>query len=65
MTAVFLVLAGTAFLAVAAFAVFVLLVLSIHRTARVPLSEARGMRHGSMARRVLAGIRVEGKDGDE
>lgn len=66
MTAAILILAGAAFLAVAAFAVFAVLVLSIHRTDRVRMSEAGGGRRGAIARRVLAGIGTRaGKGGDE
>jgi hypothetical protein len=63
MITVLLVLAGTAFLAVLVFAVFVLLVISIHRTPRVPMSEARGRRAGAFARCVITGVSGE-SEGD-
>lgn len=57
------ILAGTAFLAITAFAVFVFIVVSIHRTQRVPLAETRGKHSGSFARCLLVGI--EGKEDGE
>lgn len=59
------VLAGTAFLAILVLIVFVVLVVSIHRAARVPLSETRGKRSGTIARRVLTGFRIDGEEGTE
>lgn len=50
-------LAIVAFLAGAAFGGLLLIVISIHRTSRVPLSESHCQRAGSVSRRVLAGIR--------
>jgi hypothetical protein len=50
------------FLSGAAFGVFVLLVISLRRTARAPLSEARAERGGSLSRRVLVGARAGGRE---
>lgn len=50
------VLAGTSFLAVSALAVFAVLVVSIRRAERVPLSESRQKRVGIIAGRVLIGF---------
>ena len=43
------------FLSGAAFGVFILLIISMHRTARAPLSEARDQRAGAISRRLLVG----------
>ena len=51
-----LILAGTAFLASVAFAAFTVVVVSIRRNERARLSETKGQRAGTIARRVLAGI---------
>ena len=51
------ILAGTAFLAFAALTVLALIVISLHRTDRVPLAEIHGRRSGALARHVLAGFR--------
>jgi len=59
------ILAGTGFLACAAFAVFAFLVISIHRTPRVPMSETPGKRPGAFARCVLSGVRADAEDGDQ
>lgn len=64
MAALFI-LAGTACLACAAFAVFALLVISIHRTPRVPMSETLGNRPGTFARCMLIGARADVKDGND
>jgi hypothetical protein len=64
MTALFI-LAGTAFLACAAFAVFAFLVISIHRTPRVPMSQTPGNRPGTFARCMLTGVRAGAKDDNE
>lgn len=56
-----LILAGTAFLACLAFAGFVFLIVSMHRTPRVPMSETPGKRPGSFARHVITGVRTENK----
>lgn len=56
------ILSGTAFLAFLAFAAFALVVVSIHRTERARLAEAKGKRSGVIARRVLTGISTEGKE---
>jgi hypothetical protein len=65
MITVLLILAGTAFLAVLVFAVFVLLVVSIHRTPRVPMSEVRGRRAGAFARCVITGVSAGSKEDGE
>lgn len=65
MAAVIFVLAGTGFLALAAVAVFVFIVVSIHRTPRVPLAKIRGKRVGSAARRVLAGVGTGSREDSE
>jgi hypothetical protein len=54
-----------AFLSAIAFTVFVLAVVSMHRTARVPLSEAGGDRAGALSRRVLIGARPGGREAGE
>jgi hypothetical protein len=54
-----------AFLSVIAFTVFALAVISMHRTARVPLSEAGGDRTGMLSRRVLVGARPGGREAGE
>lgn len=65
MITVLIVLAGTGFLAVLVSVAFVLLVVSIHRTPRVPLSEARGKRSGALARCVITGGSGQGEvDGE-
>ena len=46
-----------AFLSATAFTVFTLTVISMHRTARGPLSAARGGHAGALSRRVLVGAR--------
>lgn len=60
-----LILAGTGFLAFAGLAVFAFLVISIHRTPRVPMSQTPGRRHGAFARCVLTGVRADAEDGDQ
>jgi hypothetical protein len=62
MTAVLLILAGTVFLSILAFAVFAVLVVSIRRTPRVPMSETRGKRAGAVARCVIGGVRTDGEE---
>jgi len=47
------------FLSGAAFGVFILLIISMRRTARAPLSEARDERAGAVSRRVLVGARTD------
>ena len=49
------------FLSGAAFGVFVLLLVSMRRTTRAPLSEAHGERGGAISRRVLVGARTGGR----
>lgn len=65
MTFALLILAVTAFLACIAFAAFVFLIVSIHRTPRVPMSETPGERTGSFARRVLSGVGIQTKEDGE
>ena len=45
------------FLSGAAFGVFILLVISLRRTPRVPLSQVQGEHAGGISRRVLTGSR--------
>lgn len=52
------VIAIVAFLAGAASGTFILLVISIHRTSRGPLSQGHGKRGGVIALRILTRIRV-------
>lgn len=59
------ILAGTAFLAVSALAMFAMLVVSIRRTERVPLSELQGKPTGTIARRVLTGFRTDNAEDTE
>lgn len=60
-----LVLAGTALLACLAFGAFVFLIVSLHRTPRVPMSETPGKRPGSFARCVITGVRTKAKEDGE
>ncbi len=50
------------FLSGAAFGAFILLIISMRRTARAPLSEAHGERGGALSRRVLVGARTDGRE---
>ncbi len=50
------------FLSGAAFGAFILLVISMRRTTRAPLSEAHGERAGAISRRVLVGARADGRE---
>jgi hypothetical protein len=50
------------FLSGAAFGIFVLLIVSMRRTARSPLSEAHGQRAGEISRRVLVGTRTSDRE---
>jgi hypothetical protein len=50
------------FLSGALFGVFVLLIVSMRRTARVPLSDAHDERAGAISRRMLVGARAEGRE---
>lgn len=54
------ILAGT--VAILAFVVFTVLVVSIRRTPQGPLSEINGKRPGVIARRVLTGFSTESKE---
>jgi hypothetical protein len=65
MTAALFILAVSVFLSFLAFGAFALLIVSIHRTPRVPMSETQGKRAGAFARCVIAGVRTESKEGDE
>ena len=47
------------FLSGAASGVLILLIVSMHRTTRGPLSEARDQRAGAISRRVLVGARPD------
>ena len=51
-----------AFLSGTAFGVFILLIISMRRTTRAPLSEAHGERAGAVSRRVLVGTRTGGRE---
>jgi hypothetical protein len=51
-----------AFLSAIAFTIFALAVISMHRTARVLLSEAGSDRAGTLSRRVLVGARPGGRE---
>jgi hypothetical protein len=50
------------FLSGALFGVFILLIVSMRRTTRAPLSEAHGERAGALSRRMLVGNRAEGRE---
>jgi hypothetical protein len=50
------------FLSGAASGVFALLIISMHRTARAPLSAAHDERAGAISRRVLVGARTDGRE---
>jgi len=56
------VLAIVVFLGGAAFGMLVLLVVSIHRTSRAPLSKVHRQRAGSLSRRVLTGVRTNDEE---
>jgi hypothetical protein len=62
---VLFILAGTAFLAVFALTVFTVLVVSIRRAERAPLSEIQGKQAGITARRVLTGFRFDSEEDAE
>jgi hypothetical protein len=49
----------TVFLSGALSAFFILLVISMHKTSRGPLSESHGDHAGAMSRRMLAGARAD------
>jgi len=53
------------FLSGAAFGAFVLLLASMRRTARAPLSEAHRERAGEISRRILVGARTGGREIEE
>jgi hypothetical protein len=53
------------FLGGAAFGMFLLFIISIHRTSRAPLSDIHGERGGSVSRHVLTGGRVTRKESSE
>jgi hypothetical protein len=50
------------FLSGAAFGAFILIVVSMHRTARAPLSDTHRERAGAISRRVLVGTRTDGRE---
>ena len=50
------------FLSGTAFGIFILLIISMRRTTRAPLSEAQGERAGAISRRVLVGARAGGRE---
>jgi hypothetical protein len=50
------------FLSGALFGVFVLLIISMRRTSRAPLSETHDERGGAISRRMLVGARAEGRE---
>jgi hypothetical protein len=50
------------FLSGTAFGIFILLIISMRRTTRAPLSEAQGERAGAISRRVLVGTRAGGRE---
>ena len=50
------------FLSGVLFGIFILLILSMRRTSRAPLSETRDERGGMISRRVLVGTRAEGRE---
>jgi hypothetical protein len=50
------------FLSGALFGVFVLLLVSMRRTSRVPLSETHDERAGTISRRMLVGSRTESRE---
>jgi hypothetical protein len=50
------------FLSGALSGVFVLLIVSMRRTSRVPLSETRSERGGEISRRMLVGARADGRE---
>jgi hypothetical protein len=53
------------FLSGALSGVFILLVISMHKTSRAPLSETHGERAGATSRRMLVGARTGGKEIEE
>lgn len=59
------VLSIVVFLGGAAFGMFVLFVISIHRTDRAPLSDTHNERAGSISRRLLTGVRITRKESGE
>ena len=50
------------FLSGVAFGIFILLLISMRRTPRVPLSQVQDERAGSISRRVLTGSRSGGRE---
>ena len=53
------------FLSGAAFGAFILIVASMHKTSRAPLSESHGDRHGAISRRMLVGARAGRREIEE
>ena len=53
------------FLSGALSGIFILLVISMHKTSRAPLSETHGDRAGAVSRRMLVGARTSGREIEE
>jgi len=53
------------FLGGVAFGMLLLFIISIHRTSRAPLSKIHRECAGSLARRVLIGVRTNDEEGDK
>ena len=53
------------FLSGAAFGIFILIVVSMHKTSRAPLSETHGERRGAISRRMLVGVRTGSREIEE
>jgi hypothetical protein len=53
------------FLSGAAFGVFILIVVSMHKTSRAPLSDTHGERRGTISRRMLVGARTGSREIEE
>jgi hypothetical protein len=64
-TALLAVFSILVFLGGSALAVLVLVIISIHRTANGPMSGVYGERRGGLSRRMLTGVRTNGKEASE
>jgi hypothetical protein len=53
------------FLSGALSGVFIMLVISMHKTSRAPLSETHGERRGAISRRMLVGARTGSREIEE
>ena len=53
------------FLSGAAFGIFILIVVSMHKTSRAPLSQTHGERRGAISRRMLVGARTGSREIEE